>query len=129
MGRFSPDGASVAYVSNESSRKEVYVRPFPQNGSRVLISQAGGRRPVWSADGTRIFYWENRQLMAASIAWQRSLHVTTRQPLFTWNYPQDFDVAKDGRFLMIDQVDDGQNLVVVPNWRTELRRLTGGKER
>ena len=127
--RFSPDGALVAYTSDDSGRPEVYVRPFVQNGARVLISQTGGRRPVWSRDGTRIFYFDNRQLMAASIARQPSLHVTSRQRLFEWSYPQDFDVAKDGRLLMIDQVDDGQNLVVVPNWRTELRRLTGRKGR
>jgi hypothetical protein len=40
-----------------------------------------------------------------------------------------YDVAKDGRFLMIDQVGDDQNLVVVPNWRTELRRLVSEKGR
>jgi len=127
--RFSPDGALVAYTSDDSGRPEVYVRPFVQNGARVLISQTGGRRPVWSHDGTRIFYFDNRQLMSASIDRQPSLHVTSRQRLFEWSYPQDFDVAKDGRLLMIDQIDDGQNLVVVPNWRTELRRLTAGKGR
>jgi hypothetical protein len=36
----------------------------------------------------------------------------------------DFDVAKDGRFLMIESATSGVSLVVVPNWRTELRRLT-----
>jgi hypothetical protein len=45
------------------------------------------------------------------------------------NYGTDFDVAKDGRFLLIEQDDFGQNLVVVPNWRTELRRLTGATSR
>jgi eukaryotic-like serine/threonine-protein kinase len=129
MGRFSPDGSLVAYVSNESGREEVYVRPFPQ-GARVLISAEGGRRPIWSASGTQIFFWQGDQLISASIARQPSLHVTSRQRILAGNYAFDFDVAKDGRFLMIEQEDSGQSLVVVPNWRTELRRLTaGGKGR
>jgi Tol biopolymer transport system component len=127
--RFSPDGAFVAYASNDSGRYEVYVRAFAQNSARALISQSSGRRPIWSHDGTRIFYFDNRQLMSASIAKQPSLHVTSRSKLFEWAFSSDFDVAKDGRFLMIDQVGDDQNLVVVPNWRTELRRLVSEKGR
>lgn len=33
-GRFSPDEKSVAHVSNESGRNEVYVQSFPRNGSQ-----------------------------------------------------------------------------------------------
>jgi serine/threonine-protein kinase len=129
-GRFAPDGTLVAYVSNESGREEVYVRPFPAGGARVLISAEGGRRPIWSRDGAQIFFWQASQLMSATIVRQPSLHVTSRQPIVAGNYGLDFDVAKDGRFLLIEQDDSGQNLVVVPNWRTELRRMTGaGKGR
>ena len=124
MGRFSPDGTLVAYVSNESGREEVYVRPFTPNGTHVLISADGGRRPIWSRDGSKIFFWQGNQLTCASIVRQPSLRVTSRQPLFAGNYAQDFDVARDGRFLMIEQDNSGESLVVVPNWRTELRRIT-----
>ena len=41
--RFSPDGRSVAYVSDESGRYEVYVRPFPGPGEKWQISTQGGR--------------------------------------------------------------------------------------
>ena len=34
MGRFSPDGRWVAYVSSESGRPEVYVKSFPGPGAR-----------------------------------------------------------------------------------------------
>ena len=71
--RFSPDGAFVAYASNDFGRYEVgSVRAFVQNSARALISQSSGRRPIWSHDGTRIFYFDNRQLMSASIAKQPS---------------------------------------------------------
>src|SRR5205085_4983555 len=39
---FSPSGHSIAYVSNESGRDEVYVRPFPGPGQRYTVSNAGG---------------------------------------------------------------------------------------
>jgi Tol biopolymer transport system component len=39
--RFSPDGAWIAYQSNETGRFEVYVEPFPRTGVRVRISDAG----------------------------------------------------------------------------------------
>ena len=32
--------------------------------------------------------------------------------------------APDGRFLMIESESAGPTLVVIPNWRTELRQLT-----
>ena len=127
VARFSPDGTLVAYVSNDSEREEVYVRPFAEGGASVLISSEGGRRPIWSRDGTQIFFKQAGQLMSATIARQPSLHVTSRESIGAGNYGVDFDVAKDGRFLLIEQDDSGQSLIVVPNWRTELRRMTGVK--
>jgi hypothetical protein len=35
-------------------------------------------------------------------------------------------VTKDGRFLLIEPLSN-PTLVVVPDWRTELRRLTGAR--
>ena len=36
-GRFSPDGRWIAYVSNETGRYEVVVRPFQHAGATVQI--------------------------------------------------------------------------------------------
>ena len=38
--QFSPDGRWVAYVSDESSRNEVYVRQYQEPANRVQISIA-----------------------------------------------------------------------------------------
>jgi len=48
--------------------------------------------------------------------------VVSHTSLFAGRFEDDFDVAKDGRFIMIQSETSG--LVVIPNWRTELRRLT-----
>ena len=45
---FSPDGRWLSYTSNESGQDEVYVRPFPGPGARVMVSSGGGHTSSWS---------------------------------------------------------------------------------
>jgi serine/threonine-protein kinase len=126
-GRFSPDGGWVAYTSDESGRAEVYVRPFAEGGGRVQISVNGGRRPIWAHDGKQLYYWEGNRLVSASLGFGPALAVVSHTPLFTGRFEDDYDVSRDGRFLMIQSETSGLGLVVVPNWRTELRQLTAGR--
>ena len=60
IGSFSPDGRWVAYDSDESRRKEVYVVPSPAAlsgaGGKRQISTTGGSYPRWRRDGREIFY-------------------------------------------------------------------------
>jgi serine/threonine-protein kinase len=53
---FSPDGRWIAYMSNESTAFEVYVRPFPGPGGKWQISTGGGVMPEWSRNGKELFY-------------------------------------------------------------------------
>ena len=58
---FSYDGKWLAYDSNESGREEVgshdvYVRPFPGPGERVMVSSAGGERPSWSRSTAELVF-------------------------------------------------------------------------
>jgi len=45
---FSPDGKWLSYTSNETGHDEVYVRPFPGPGTRVMVSSGGGHSSSWS---------------------------------------------------------------------------------
>jgi Tol biopolymer transport system component len=54
-GRISPDGRSIAYVSTESGRSEVYIRTLSAPVRRVVAS-SGGNQPVWRRDGGALFY-------------------------------------------------------------------------
>jgi serine/threonine protein kinase len=72
-GQFSPDGRWLAYVSNESGKFEVYVRPFPSGPGRWKVS-AGDRQyaePRWRQDGKELFFVESQnpsnQLMAVAV--------------------------------------------------------------
>ena len=61
FGQLSPDGHWMAYTSDESGQREVYVRPFPAaEGQRPAlpsrISIAGGEQPRWRGDGKELFF-------------------------------------------------------------------------
>ena len=52
----STDGRLVAYDSDETGRREVYVRTFPDSGRRWRVSTDGGHTPAWRRDGGEIYY-------------------------------------------------------------------------
>jgi eukaryotic-like serine/threonine-protein kinase len=53
---FSPDGRWMAYASNESGTWEIYVRRFPDDGTKVRVSTSGGVVPYWSSNGHELLY-------------------------------------------------------------------------
>ena len=65
--RFSPDGRWIAYMSNESGRWEIYVRPSSADGTRLRISTTGGVWPCWSPDGKTIYFSAGGKTMAAAL--------------------------------------------------------------
>ncbi len=117
----------MALVSDESGRAEIYVRSFPEPASRVQISVDGGDDPHWSADGNSIYYASGNQLLEAKISLVPSFRVVTRDTVLAQaNFIRGFspyDVTTDGkRILALVSTRDDYQLVVAPNWRTELRR-------
>jgi hypothetical protein len=126
----SPDGRWLAYVSQQSGQAEVWVRPYPGSGTPVRVSSSGGIEPVWSRRGDELYYFEGRRLMAVPVV--KGSTFTFKRPtfLFESHYvvfgPPSYDVAEDGRFLMIkaaaSQSRTSPQVVVVLNWADELRR-------
>ena len=128
-GRFSPDGSAFAYVSDESGGEfQVYVTPYPGPGRRVPVSIDGGLSPIWSADGKELFFRQGSKVMAASIVLEPEIDVSTPVELFDGPYTVDlsghqrYDVAPDGRFLMVENSEDFR-IVVVEGFFDELDRL------
>ena len=136
---FSPDMRYVAYLSPESGRREIYIRPYPGPGGQVTVSVEGGREPIWSPNG-EVFYrsLNGDRMFAASVATTPTLKVGPPVQLFQRPYyiapsgsprPQ-YDVTADGqRFLMLNP-GPGLNssvgvsrVVVVQNWVEDLKRL------
>ena len=131
----SPDGRWLAYMSDESGQNEVYVRPHPGPGAKVLVSQNGGREPVWSRDGRELYYvgfeQQGSQLVAVGVETEPELRVLSRTALFDASEyePADphanYDVGPDGRFVMVHQGRLSE-MVLVLNWTEEVRRRTIG---
>jgi serine/threonine-protein kinase len=128
--QFAPNGRWVAFVSDESGRNEVYVRSFPDPSSRIQISVTGGSEPSWSRDGSRLYYRSGRSLLSARVSFTPTFTPLSRDTLlsdvpFLGNdfYGPSYDVTRDGRHVLgnVSDADDYQ-LVVSPNWITELRR-------
>ena len=56
FGQLSPDSHWMAFTSDRSGRREVYVRPFPPGEGEWTISIAGGEQPRWRGDGKELFF-------------------------------------------------------------------------
>jgi len=56
QAQFSPDGRWIAYNTNETSRHEVKVVPFPPADDKWPISTDGGVQPTWSNDGHELYF-------------------------------------------------------------------------
>jgi eukaryotic-like serine/threonine-protein kinase len=128
-GAFSPDGAWVAYFSNESGRTEIYVSPFSNPGRATQISTEGGLDARWGRDGKEIFYRTSGLLMAAAVSVGRQhFEVGEVKPLFAlqrvgrrWTY----DVSADGRrFLAVTARPQAgsEPLTLVQNWPALLKK-------
>jgi eukaryotic-like serine/threonine-protein kinase len=101
---FSPDGRWLAYSSNESGTWEVYVRGFPDDGTKVRVSTAGGRIPVWSSKVPELLYETDQQtIMAATYSVRNGSFVAAKARQWSHGSLGDtgvlanFDVSPDGR--------------------------------
>jgi len=133
----SPDGRWMAYVSYESGRGEVYVRPFPDVASgRNAVSTDGGENPVWSRDGRELYYRNGDAVMAVGVQTAPSFQAGTPVELFRGRYFNEigtqWDVGpEEGQFVMLRSApgdEDSPELArarinVVQNWFEELKRL------
>jgi len=121
QAQFSPDGAWVAYTSDESKRDEVYVQSFQNRPERRQMSVNGGHDPHWRADGGELFYASlDGYLMA--VALRQSLPATQGDRphrLFRLDdssaarppYLSGYDVSPDGRrFLVRTANQDARSL-------------------
>jgi tricorn protease-like protein len=123
-GQFSPDGRWIAYVSNESSRPEVYVVSFPALGSRRQVSTDGGTRPQWDGQGRTLFYLQNGYLVAHEVNTAEEFSKGRASRLFATE-AVDFQVTPGLRFVLTEtnlQPPDSP-LYLVLNWFEELKRL------
>jgi len=128
MPTISPDGRWVAYVSNETGREEIYVRPFTGSVPVVQVSRDGGRSPIWARTGDELYYRRGPELRAVEVEMMPEFRLIAEQLLFEIDdvktVETEYDVAPDGRFLMVvnEQRAGNSSFNLVLNWAEEIRR-------
>jgi Tol biopolymer transport system component/predicted Ser/Thr protein kinase len=124
----------VAYVSRETGRNEIFVRPFSNaSKGKWQVSTGGGFSPRWRADGKELFYFAaNGRLMAVEISAGESFVYGQPRSLGVFSdsrgggVASDYDVAPDGKRFLVNLYIDDENtapITVTMNWQV----LFGGK--
>jgi hypothetical protein len=133
--RLSPDGRWLAYTSQETGRREVYVRPFPDvESDKEQVSLRGGIDPLWAHSGRELFYQFSAWMMVATIDTTDGFRVLARDTLFripsgivTGSWRTSYDVSPDDqRFVRIRNVPREEpaaefQLILIENWFTEVK--------
>jgi eukaryotic-like serine/threonine-protein kinase len=138
----SPDGRWLAYISDESARPEIFVRPFPNTGEgRWQVSSRGGIAPRWSHSGRELFFEStDSELMVAANSPGSTFMPGEPRRLFSFGAElvtsagvPYYDVTPDDqRFVMVRRAPAQQSagagqLIIVENWYTELKAKMGAK--
>ena len=132
----SPDERWLAYVSDRTGSREIWVKGYPE-GPAVRVSRNGGIEPVWSHDGHELYYrWDDEVFAVAVDTATATFSFKSAVSLFKESsYARNFvagarsyDVAPDGRFLMIQPATgpssqvQSASIVVIENWIEEVKR-------
>jgi Tol biopolymer transport system component len=137
---FSPDGRWVAYQSNQSTRFEIYVSPFPDAtvAPAALVSTAGGTFPRWARDGRALYYVSaDDELMEVPVTPDATFTAGTPVRLFKLPPLQrltdgglggrPWDVTANGQRFLVNAAPSQQETARVPivvdtDWRAKLPR-------
>jgi len=123
----SPDGRWLAFSSDQSGRREVFVIGFPEPGTPRQVSLAGGTQPRWRGDGKELFFLSaDSKLMAVGVnAAGGDITFGRPDPLFDapmrhWldSLETEYDVSPDGQQFLINAVreEPAAPLTVILNW-------------
>ncbi len=141
QGQLSPDSHWMAYTSDESGQREVYVRPFPAGDSLSRISTAGGEQPRWRGDGKELYYLaaDGKITVVATkavLAPKPFFEPGAPMPLFNasanipggaaFNAPFQYDVTANGKRFLVATLNSGtastRPLTVVVNWNPAAKK-------
>jgi len=121
----------MAYQSNVSGQPQIYVRRYPALDRGWQVSEGSGVQPRWSTTGREIFYRGGQHMMAATFDGPGA-EPTLGKPvaLFTDEYDfgqntsiANYDVTRDGRFIMLRRSTHAGRLRAVINWTEELKQV------
>jgi eukaryotic-like serine/threonine-protein kinase len=124
-GSISPDDRWLAYSSDATGRPEIYVRSLGGDAGQWQISNQGGTRPSWRADGRELYYLTPQgQVMAVEVQTGAAFQSTTPRELFRANFRAasrdytEFSPMPGGQHFVIDAMKERTTtlLTLVTNW-------------
>jgi len=123
--RFSPDGRFIAYESDESGQRQVFVLELGARRRRWQVTSNGGGQPQWRGDGRELFIASGAGVSSSTVSWTGDTpSFGPPRLLFPANLGSglrnSFAPSPDGtRFLVIEQEElpGPSPLTVVVNWR------------
>jgi dipeptidyl aminopeptidase/acylaminoacyl peptidase len=129
----SPNGRWIAYVSDETGRREVYVTSFPDATGKWQVSTSGGENPRWRADGKEMYFTAGDEFIAVDVETTGPrFDSAAPHPLFSVRVPapvlgtrSTYAVSPDGRrflFNMWDSKAASSPITLVVNWPAAIRR-------
>ena len=106
----SPDGRWLAYSSDETGRREIYVRAVTGGPESWQVTREGGDSPLWGRNGGSLLYQWRDQVMVVDIAVRGgAIAAGSPRAWSAWqlsrtqevDYIRKFDPSPDGRRLLI----------------------------
>jgi len=126
----SPDGKWLAYASDETGSRAIYVQRFPELGGKVRVSPQGGDHPQWRGDGRELFYIDSESSLVA-VPVETGQQFEAGEPaslfkprIFNPNEGVPFRVTADGtKFLVmsVPEAEDRAPITTVVNWTADLK--------
>lgn len=113
----------------------ITVRPFPEPGAWIQVSDNGGTETVWARSGKSLYYRGLLgEIIEVDVTTGARFSIGARQVVLNGDYLYDsshanYDVSPDGRFLMLKRAGAESQTIVVHNWGTELREKTSTSRR
>jgi Tol biopolymer transport system component len=129
--QLSPDGHWLMYQSSASGQAEIYVRRYPALDRQWQVSEGGGVQARWSRGSPEIYYRSAQRIVAVR------MDTSGAEPVFgkpaalfpdEYDFGQgisiaNYDVTRDGRFIMLRRGPNGGKLHAVVNWTEELKQI------
>jgi hypothetical protein len=141
----SLDGRWLAYTSDTSGRREVYVQSYG-GGETVPVSAGGGSAPLWSRDGRQLFFTrfaagsDTLEMYSVQVAAGDRFTCSRQQRVFEmpdWQSKvmgglpvNPYDLTPDGRGFLVVTVEKDDpvrrlkfptEIGVIVNWLEELK--------
>ena len=120
----SPDGHWIAYVSDATGVDQIYLQPYPATGDRWTVSLERSHEPVWSSNGTELFFRRGDQMHVVRIDFTPELVVETPHQLFERGFDRDpggnlpnYDVTANGQhFVMLRPTKPPREIRLILDW-------------